>query len=297
LGEFRRIFLKWERYTLLLFFGFATTFAGVPIELDYSGKDFSRLQARISEIADRFQTRVGIEWPGEDSVLVRAVFSRAEFDETTGGAVPDWGIGAALPEAGEIVLLLDEGALSAKATELIAHELAHILLHRATDGARIPRWFDEGFAQWASGPIRLDQSTRLARAFAFGRTIPLHSLGEVNSWDQDRAELAYAQSRAAFDYLLTLTPEGRPSVFFEAIRTEGDFEAGFLRATGITLYEFYRLWAYEGARKFNYFLLLADWRLTFLALTIFFLIFGTIKLIRIKIAKQRLEDEETQARL
>ncbi|HHS50471.1 MAG TPA: hypothetical protein ENN07_05085 [candidate division Zixibacteria bacterium] len=178
--------------------------------------------------------------------------------------------------------------MSSKTAELVAHELGHIFLHRATGGVRVPRWFDEGFAQWSTGPTRFEQSTRLAMAFMFGTTIPLSALDDVNAWDEDRAELAYAESRAAFDYLMDMGIS--PEYIFAQIRSAGDFYDGFRNASGITVFQFYTLWAQEGARKFNYFILLADWRFTFLALTILFVIFGSIKLIRIRIAEGKADE-------
>ena len=33
------------------------------------------------------------------------------------------------------------------------HELSHILLHQEIDASSLPKWLDEGVAQWASGGI------------------------------------------------------------------------------------------------------------------------------------------------
>ncbi|MCK5833615.1 hypothetical protein KAH81_08095, partial [bacterium] len=153
----------------------------------------------------------------------------------SGNGIPDWGIGAAIPSRDEIILLLDEGAMSGKALELLAHELAHIFLHKKTGDVVIPRWFDEGFAQWCSGPMKFEQSSRLSRAFIFGNTIPLATLNEVNGWNRESAELAYAESRAAFDMLLERVPESTPIYLFERIKEAGDFEVGFRDAMGITV--------------------------------------------------------------
>jgi len=39
-------------------------------------------------------------------------------------------------------------------------------------------------------------------------------------------------------------------------------------------------------------LLLADWRITFSTITLLFVLFGSIKLIRMRIARKKAEDEE-----
>src|SRR5690606_6548198 len=75
----------------------------------------------------------------------------AAFDSLTGGA-PHWSAGIAIPARRVIVLPAYSSARTPMGDPLVAlrHELVHVALN-AYLGARVPRWFDEGYATWASG--------------------------------------------------------------------------------------------------------------------------------------------------
>lgn len=48
-----------------------------------------------------------------------------------------------------------------KLTRVIRHEIAHIALSRYLQAAPVPMWFDEGFAEWASGGLSCEGETRV----------------------------------------------------------------------------------------------------------------------------------------
>ncbi len=282
----------WERVALPILLIAFSAMGTVPLLFDDGGRNIAGFESLVRAAVDSFESRLPVEWDSADTIRIAVAFSRDEFERKTHGAIPDWGIGAANPDRQEIVLLISDRSSSPKSIELVTHELGHIFLHNAVGDVAIPRWFDEGFAQWVSGTMDFRQSSRLAVAVILGRTIPLSSLGDVNSWDADRAELAYAESRAAFNFLMRMSPNGSPVALIRSIAEAGDFEDGFSNATGMTIYRFYRMWSIESAREYNYTLLLADWRIMFSLLTLLFVVLGAIKLVRNKLAKSRAEDEE-----
>ncbi len=276
----------------LLFLLIDVALCEIPLVFDDGGRNIDEFESRVVATIEGFEERMPFEFDSTDTIRIAVAFSRSEFERLTHGTIPDWGIGAANPSRGEIVLFLREGSRSFEAAELVVHELGHIFLHRAVGDVHIPRWFDEGFAQWVTGPMDFHQSSRLSMAMMFGNTIPLSRLDDVNGWSADRAELAYAESRAAFDFLMSISQDKSPMRMIESIAEEGDFEVGFSSAYGMTIHQFYRIWASESARKFNWTLLLADWRITFSTITLLFVLFGSIKLIRMRIARKKAEDEE-----
>jgi hypothetical protein len=89
--------------------------------------------------------------------------------------------------------------------ETIKHELCHLLLHDYIPEGNLPRWLDEGVAQWASGglaDIFLEKSSVLDEAFRQGRMIGFNSISEGFPDDPDLLRLAYAQSRDFVEYLM-----------------------------------------------------------------------------------------------
>ena len=85
------------------------------------------------------------------------------------------------------------------------HEMVHLLLHRHIQRTDIPRWFEEGVAQWASegvaellvssGPAILEQ------AWVSGKTIPFRDLSASFPRERRNLALAYAQSRSLMTYI------------------------------------------------------------------------------------------------
>ncbi len=103
------------------------------------------------------------------------------------------------------------------------HELCHLLLHQHIKSELIPRWLDEGVAQWASdgaGDIILDQSRSLLnRAALRGHFIPLDSISKgFPRRDQDLI-LAYEESKSFVDYLIGTS--GREGVMKVLDRMKG----------------------------------------------------------------------------
>ena len=85
---------------------------------------------------------------------------------------------------------------------MLRHEWAHLALAHELGRLRIPRWFNEGYAEWAAGGWRENGSLNLGLALAFGDTPPLDSL--VLGWPRDRvsAEVAYLLSASVIQYLV-----------------------------------------------------------------------------------------------
>ncbi len=271
--------------------------ARVPVVIETGGKELPDFKDKVERAVGSFSERFSVRASEIDTIRIVVTYTRAEFEEATSGAIPDWGVGAAIPARNEIVVLFSESSKSPRAVELIAHELGHIVLYKATGEVRVPRWFDEGFAQWVSGGMDFQQSSRIALANLLGENLNLRELEDLNSWDSERANLAYAESRAAFEFLIEILPDNGPEKLIELIRKNGGFDKGIEAASGLSLTEFYILWANERSGRFGWSLLLADWRVSFSIITLLFLVLGGIKLARIRMAnrKSEIRDEEIQA--
>jgi glycerophosphoryl diester phosphodiesterase len=158
------------------------------------------------------------------------------FQVAVGGRVPEWGAGVAIPERGLIVLpawgstnrggSLDYGTV-------LRHELAHLAVQRAATPARVPRWFDEGYATWAAGELDWNRAWLLRIAFLTGRAPPLDSL--TLDWPRGaaRAQLAYLLSATVVEYLVDQSGTFGLQRVLERARLGGSFEQALIDTYGV----------------------------------------------------------------
>lgn len=166
------------------------------------------------------------------------------WDSLTGGSVPHWGAGVADPFAGVIVLPTYDWVRTPLHTvhQTLRHELAHVGLQRFLGAARSPRWFTEGYAQWAAGQWDWDSAWRLRLALASRRAPPLDSL--TLDWPVGAADarIAYLLSASAVAYLVDRSGERGLRVFLERWRAEQDFDTAFRAVYGRTMGQFEEDW-------------------------------------------------------
>ena len=231
--------------------------AGVTVH--YSPGDSLRAE-RVLGLLEGFAGLPGIP-PGLPSeARVYLAPSEAAFEALAGGAVPEWGAGVALPSARTIVLPLFAGDRTRGGSEarVIRHEWAHLGLHEYLEGLRVPRWFSEGYAEWASGGWNAAEGWRLRLAMAGGRTPPLDSL--ALDWPADRAsaEIAYMLSATAVEYLVTGSGERGMALFLARWREGKSFE-GALRGTfGVTSGQLEGDWNKYVRRRYGWLLVLSQ---------------------------------------
>jgi hypothetical protein len=154
----------------------------------------------------------------------------ASFRKLTGGEAPEWAGGVAMPDRRLIVL---PGWASAReaggSVEVIRHEAAHLALN-AYIGRPVPRWFDEGYAQLASGGWDRESAWKLRVAFATGKAPPLDSLTLGWPAGADDARMAYLLSATAVQYLEQRNGERGFAMLMRSWREQGSLEAA-LRTT------------------------------------------------------------------
>ena len=107
------------------------------------------------------------------------------------------------------LVVLDLSRLDQRSGDLYAtlkHEYAHLALHQAIARRHLPRWLDEGAAQWASDGLSeylpAMQRTLLPQAAAAGRLFFLDELADTFPDDPQGLHLAYEQSRSFVNYLV-----------------------------------------------------------------------------------------------
>ncbi len=228
---------------------------------------------------------------------VRIVFAddKDELHRLSGGAIPEWGAGFAVPGDNAVVILKSGDVERLRA--VLVHELTHIALHKKLSprsGAQIgiPRWFDEGVAQRLSGGLLVSRQSRIAWAVLWRNVIPLQALERVNEFNSPGAKLAYAEAHDAVLFLERLCPIRR---ICDSVSAAEGFQEGFRRATGMTIYEFYERWHKHLLSAYLPFVILGDQRFLWTFVVLVFVLFGMFRFIRQRreLAKlHRLADEE-----
>ncbi|MEM6292379.1 MAG: hypothetical protein AAGA54_13985 [Myxococcota bacterium] len=186
-------------------------------------------------------------------------------------AMPKWVAGVAHSESGEIMIARHgpDGAPT-NLEQLLKHEMAHVALHRATGGAKVPRWFHEGVAEAAEGGISLTRSQTLA-GMVFGPGVPdFEELEALFYGEGPQVASAYAASR---DFVTFLREYRRPDQKGEDVdnlqqlltemKLGHTFEASFIRVYRLGLTELGIKWRQGLPGRFVWYPLLAGGTLPF----------------------------------
>ncbi|MBB4638536.1 peptidase MA family metallohydrolase [Longimicrobium terrae] len=187
------------------------------------------------------QARTPVPLPGfgpvaaADSTVIILAPTPAAFAEATGGRAPEWAGGVAIPSLRRIVIPAYPlpGVDRRQADAILRHELVHLALHERLPGA-IPRWFDEGYAEVASGSWDSSEGWALRVAFLTGRAPPLDSLSIEWPSDEADARLAYLLSATAVDHLRRRTGERGFALLMRNWQASGSLESSIRTTFGMT---------------------------------------------------------------
>jgi hypothetical protein len=193
-------------------------------------------------------------------VRVILTASNAHFDSITGGAVPEWGAGVADPEAGVIVLPWYGGGRGANSNmrRVLRHELAHIGLYRYLAPARIPRWFNEGYATWASGELDLEGEWRLRLAFATRKAPSLQSLELSFPSATEDARTAYLLSASVVSYLVRESGVPALETFLQRWSSSQNMEQALAGTYGLSIDQLETHWARDVRKRYGWFAVLTQ---------------------------------------
>jgi peptidase MA superfamily protein len=175
---------------------------------------------------------VGLKRPGPPIRVILA-------PEGTGPAVqvPPWISGYALSNQGLIVLMPQRvpSYPDSSLEEVLDHEVAHVLIDRASGGRPLPRWFHEGLALIAGSSWGFDDRSRLTLALLADRPVALAELEERFAGEQGEVNRAYAIAGAFVrDLVDRYGPEAVPRTLSGVARGLS-FAAAFRAATGASL--------------------------------------------------------------
>ena len=221
-----------------------------------------------------------------DTVLC-LVLDTASFQRHFAGSLPDWGVGAAVPNGR--VVAIDHTRISAVGRgirEVFLHEMVHALLFQGTGDAWLPAWFHEGTAMLVSGEWRFSDTVSLIME---GQVPALDTLQGRFPVAHTRADRAYRTSLLAVSRLSTLYGRGVVPDLVAATKKNGNFFEGFHEATGEDLDVFQQDFARAMHLRYGWMLFLTRWPGLFVLLALVLAVGGVRKII---VTRRRLADME-----
>lgn len=227
-GRFVRVRMKPKILICLCLFNllFAASFLQMReslVSVSYHDKDretatqtlelLSRQQAELQE-------RYGLT-PKNMEIYIAE--SKAEYAELAGMDSPEWSSG--LASGGR--MLVKSPAFSRQTMPEYRQTLLHEGLHLALSHMQLPVWFNEGLAQYEAGTFGLSQKIELSRAITAKRLMPLQEIEGLYEMSRERAGLAYAQSVAAVDVLISRYGPSLLEKILYFTEKYGDFSLAF----------------------------------------------------------------------
>jgi len=194
---------------------------------------------------------------------------------------------------------VDASGLFEKVHLILAHEMVHLLLHKALNGnmAQMPLWMNEGLAKYLTEGWFAPSDERLADAVVRGRLIPLQELYDRFPADPDANALAYAQGTSFVAYLDTLYGE-------DAIpRLIGLLEAGYglhralLEVFGSSLKELEEHWKAYLRQQYRWtpWANIAPWAIGMVFVALFLVAYRTLlRRRRLLVAKWEMEERQEE---
>ena len=243
------------------------------------------------EIRRNLESRLGWDLGYRPEIMI--VKDREAFVETGAGG---YAVAFAVPRRGLIVMDNSRVRIDPFSLEpILTHELAHLILHRHIPEGALPRWLDEGVAQWVSGgvaEIALMEGAgpRLKQAVLSGRWVPFNSLAGPFPADDPALSLAYEQSRSFVEFIvLRYGSEGLLRIL-GGLRDGKRIEAAVEDAVSVSFGELEADWRDDLKRRVTWIVYLSDR----LPVILFFLaaILTVLGFIRFLIRKRNYKDED-----
>ena len=214
-----------------------------------------------------------------DDVTVVLAHTPEVLDALTGGVVPEWRAGVAVPSRRLLIVPTGEGprVLDPEGRRVLRHEWAHLGLHAYLGDLRVPRWFDEGYAQWASSGFDFEEAWRLRILLATGDSPSLDSL--TLTWPRNRTEAgaAYLLSASAVTYLLGDSGPRGLALFLDRWRSAGSFERAFRATFGVTTSQFEEDWRRHVKDRYGWLFVLSHSTVFWMALALVLLLMVRVR--------------------
>jgi hypothetical protein len=145
-----------------------------------------------------------LEWRLDFRPTVLLVKEEETFQRIAGNRLV---VAFAVPEKDLMVVDYSKMTMDPFSIEVtLKHELCHLLLYHYVGGRDLPKWLDEGIAQWVSGgiaEIMMDKRRSVLKGAVLSRrTIGIRALAERFPGEKYSLSLAYEESKSLVDYII-----------------------------------------------------------------------------------------------
>ncbi len=211
------------------------------------------LVAQADAVRSELTERLGFPVLSE----ARVEIARTPLEMTTfappGAPYPEYASGVAYSELGLVLLTLAPVHPGSEQDlgEVFRHELAHVALNDALNGQPVPRWFNEGFAVFASGESAFVRMKTLSTATVFGSLIPLRDLERSFPDDETKAQVAYAEAVDVLRFLVRREDAHRFRALIAELRGGKAFDKAVLDAYGVELSTLELEWRDDVSRRYT----------------------------------------------
>jgi hypothetical protein len=204
---------------------------------------------------NRLANDLGVYLPPDIDIRIGVNPEHMQQIAPAGYRLPAYATGVAFPDEGLVLLSMAEPQqwMRPNLGQVLAHELAHVALHRAVGGNRVPRWLTEGFAIHEADERSLARVRSLWEGTLRG---DLMSLSELSASFPDEhhgeVDLAYAQAADLAGTLLggELGPN-RFRGLVTQLRAGRPLEEAVLAAYGMPLERIEQRWRTQLAQRFG----------------------------------------------
>ena len=153
--------------------------------------------------------------------------------------VPPWISGFAVAASGLVVIFPARSPSypDDSLEDVLRHEVAHVLIGRASGGRSIPRWFNEGLAMAAERDRLFQDQTQLLYQLVTGSRTSLDELDRLFAGGQSDQTRAYALAGALVHDVRQRHGPAACAEILMRIAYGTPFDAAFAEVTGLTPYK------------------------------------------------------------
>lgn len=226
--------------------------------------------------------------------LVVLIKDEDVFQKTAGN---DLFVAFAVPQKKSIVIDYSKMGKDPFTLEItLKHELCHLLLHDRIRKGGLPRWLDEGIAQWVCGGISelltAEKQSFLSEAALVGNYIPFRSLTCRFPTERTKLILAYNQSRSMVTYITETFGKASLLKMLECLETGDEADAAILKSLSMSFHELESRWHESVKKRISWFAYAA----IHLYDILFFLaaLTAVIGFIKLRVRKNKYKDEDDE---
>lgn len=183
-------------------------------------------------------------WQYREKVNIMILKNNNDFKKMTGYS---YIVALAVPERN--LIIIDYSKMNRWPFFLektLKHEICHLMLHHHIRGGRLPKWLDEGIAQWVSdGMVELLMNSKrqsLDDAILAGSYIPLHELTQRFPQDRRSLWLAYEESKSMVAYIEKHYGKKGILNLLNHLKAGQDFDTALSKSFSVSFHELESSW-------------------------------------------------------